>query len=60
MSNARIFRFVRHENAQSYLDLGWIVHDGLRGTHHGQYSTIIEWPHPDRAPEEPKEISLAG
>lgn len=57
---AKIFRFVRHENAQSYLDLGWVAHDGLKGTHHGQYSTIIEWPRPDEQPAEPKEIALAG
>jgi hypothetical protein len=56
---ARIFRFVRHENAQSYLDLGWIAHDGLKGTHHGQFSTIIEWPG-EEPPSEPKEIPLAS
>lgn len=58
---AQIFRFVRHADTQSYLDLGWIAHDGLKGTHHGQYSTIIEWPHsePPREPEA-KEVPLAG
>lgn len=59
---AKIFRFVRHHEAQAYLELGWIAHSGLKGTHHGQYSTIIEWPHHDRPPDEPeaREVPIAG
>lgn len=57
---AKIFRFVRHEQVQFYLDAGWIKHRSLEGTHHGQWSALIEWPFADRPPEAPKDIPLAG
>lgn len=58
---AQIFRFVRHAELQSFVDLGWIAHDSLDGTHHGRWSKLIEWTH-DEPPREPetKEVPLAG
>ena len=57
----RIFRFVRHADVQSFVDLGWRTHTGLDDTHHGRWSKLIEWPH-DEPPREPeiKEVPLAG
>ena len=58
---AKIFRFVRHAQAPAYLELGWINHDSLKGTHHGQHATLLEWTK-DGPPQEPEaqEVPLAG
>jgi hypothetical protein len=59
--SARIFRFVRHEYSGAYIELGWINHKSLEGTHHGVHATLLEWPK-DTPPVEPEaqEIPLAG
>lgn len=59
--SAKIFRFVRHSDVQLYADLGWLIHNSLDGTHHGQWSKLIEWPHDDPPPEPDKSgVPLAG
>ncbi len=60
--SARIFRFVTHERVESYLSLGWVKHDGLRGTHHGWTASIIEWPSQEIPPCEPvpEILDIAG
>lgn len=58
---AKIFRFVRHPQVQAFADLGWIGHRSLEGTHHGEWSRLMEWPL-ETPPIEPEvhEVPLAG
>ena len=37
------FRYVTFHNADDYLRLGWVPRFGLRGTHHGHWSILMEW-----------------
>ena len=38
------FRYVTFHNADDYLRLGWVPRSpGLRGTHHGHWSILMEW-----------------
>ena len=37
------FRYVAHERVNEYESVGWVAHDGLIGTIHGQWSTLMEW-----------------
>jgi hypothetical protein len=40
----RIFRFVLNEQVGAWEGLGWKAHaEALSGTHHGDYSTLMEW-----------------
>lgn len=42
-----ILQFVRHEDVESYMQLGWQpsgIDGGLVGTPHGQYAIIMVWP----------------
>lgn len=52
--SAKIFRFVVHPRVHEYLQLGWVAHTGLDGTHHGKWAKLMEWPFDDRPPEEPQ------
>lgn len=38
----REFRYVRHEDVDEYVRKGWKKHYGLEGTHHGEYSVLME------------------
>jgi len=51
-NKARIFRYVRHGQIQSFIAAGWVAHRSLEGTHHGDWSALLEWPH-DEPPKEP-------
>jgi hypothetical protein len=53
-----IVRYVVHSKVASYIALGWIAHDGFVGTHHGQYSTLMEWPLEKGDPVEPEDDAL--
>lgn len=37
------YRFVRHEDAEAFICLGWLPHPALEGTGHGFYSVLMEW-----------------
>ena len=37
------FRFVRHADVLAYLKCGWVVRPALNGTHHGEWSVLMEW-----------------
>ena len=39
----KIFHFVRNQEVEDWLRVGWIKHDSLADTHHGQWSTLMEW-----------------
>src|SRR5450759_5225418 len=39
----RVFKIVRHEEVESFARLGWTALDALQGTHHGTWSTLMEW-----------------
>ena len=39
----RIFRYVLIELAEDYCRLGWVPSPALEGTHHGDYSVLMEW-----------------
>jgi len=50
---AKVLKYVRHPDVLDYLRLGWIDRpEILKGTHHGDHATAMEWPH-DREPELP-------
>jgi len=51
---AMIVRYVNHSRVAAYVALGWIEHPGLFGTHHGQYSCLLEWPLEKGEPVEPE------
>lgn len=38
-----IFRYVVHALVDLYESLGWTRLDGLDGTHHGAYSSLMRW-----------------
>lgn len=44
-------RFVRHQQVPAYERQGWIVSDALRGTHHGDWSTLMHWTKSGKPPE---------
>jgi hypothetical protein len=39
----RTFRYIRHEHVPDWLRAGWIARPALNGTHHGDYSALLEW-----------------
>ena len=39
----RTFRYVRLERVPDWLRAGWIARPALDGTHHGEYSALLEW-----------------
>ena len=39
----RIFRYAPTELALDYCLLGWVPSRALMGTHHGEYSVLVEW-----------------
>lgn len=39
----KTFHYARHEHIDDWLRLGWYPHDSLAGTHHGQWSVLMEW-----------------
>lgn len=51
---AMIVRYVNHSRVADYVALGWIAHPGLFGTHHGEYSQLLEWPLHKGEPVEPE------
>ena len=51
---AMIVRYVPHSRVPEYLALGWIAHDSFVGTHHGEYSVLMEFPLEKGEPVEPE------
>lgn len=41
----RWLQYVSHDRVQEYEQRGWCVTDGLVNTHHGEYATLMSWPH---------------
>lgn len=39
----KIFHFVRHHEVPAYERIGWTRHPSLDGTHHGEWSALMEW-----------------
>jgi hypothetical protein len=39
----KIFHFVRHHEVADYERVGWRRHGSLDGTHHGYWSSLMEW-----------------
>lgn len=39
----RVFLYVRHADVPSYLLMGWLALPALEGTHHGQWSVLMQW-----------------
>lgn len=39
----KTFLFVRINKAMDYVMCGWIAHESLLGTPHGEYSVLMEW-----------------
>lgn len=42
-ANEKTFAFVRLNHAEDYLRCGWIPHDSLQNTSHGEYSVLMEY-----------------
>jgi hypothetical protein len=40
----RTFRYVRHPDVEAYLSQGWEIADTFAGTHHGEWSVLMECP----------------
>lgn len=38
-----VFKYVRNHDAERWAALGWKDTDALSGTHHGEYSKLMEW-----------------
>lgn len=49
-----IIRYVPHSRVAAYEAAGWIKHDGFTGTHHGEYSVMMEWLLDKGDPVEPR------
>lgn len=39
----RTFQYAPLRNVADWLALGWLPHSALRGTHHGDWSVLVEW-----------------
>lgn len=39
----KTFRYVLHDEVPAFAADGWVAHDSLNGTHHGEYSTLMEY-----------------
>lgn len=50
----RLFRYIRRRRVPAFIASGWIAHPALNGTHHGDWSVLMEWLC-DCAPAEPSE-----
>ena len=37
------FKYVRHDDVDLYLALGWCPSDALAGTHHGEWAVLMLW-----------------
>ena len=42
----RVFYYVRHHDIPQWEALGWADTKSLEGTHHGYWSTVMEWKRP--------------
>ena len=40
------FRYVPHESVEQFAAAGWTATEGLTGTHHGDYSVLMQRPAP--------------
>lgn len=40
----KTYRYVPHELVNQYKDKGWVVSSRMEGSHHAQYSVIMEKP----------------
>lgn len=40
---SKVFHFVRHHEVPAYERIGWRRHDSLDDTHHGVWSSLMEW-----------------
>ena len=46
---AKIFYYVPKARAHEFLEVGWVSHPKtLDGTHHGEYSVVMEWTRDDK------------
>lgn len=51
-----IIRYVRNGDVPAYEAVGWIARpECFNGTHHGEYSTLCEWPMDKGEPVEPED-----
>lgn len=39
----KIFHFVRNHEVPDWQRVGWTARPALTGTHHGEWSTLMEW-----------------
>ena len=39
----QIFYYVPNGSVPGFLSCGWIAHNSLENTHHGEFSTLMEW-----------------
>lgn len=37
------FKYVPHRDVQDWEKLGWFDHHSFKDTHHGRYSTLMQW-----------------
>lgn len=42
-SGAQILMYVPWKYTSAFMNLGWIPHNSLQGTHHAQYVCLMEW-----------------
>jgi hypothetical protein len=46
------FRYVRHDDVESYLHVGWVIAADLSDCYHAQFGVLMQWPTLD-GPEDP-------
>jgi hypothetical protein len=39
-----VFRYVRHEDAEAYLQAGWEIAADLSDCYHGEFAVLMRWP----------------
>lgn len=44
-------RYVPHGQLVLFLARGWRISNDLAGTHHGEYSVLMVWPHESEPPK---------
>jgi hypothetical protein len=50
--SSSLFRYVRHEDVECYLHVGWEIAADLSDCYHGEFAVLMRWPPALDGPED--------